>query len=185
MRRQVRGEPTPPSFAKYLLSQQESLGLSDDETAYLAGTIFGATSDAVPDGMIHVFLIAARYPDAQRKVQEELDAVIGHDRGLFTQSFTGMGLTETKFTAPTFADEDDLPQLQAFLLETYRWAPVATTGICSLPSSHVLPILKSIIGPAFPHRATKDIVWQNYVIPKGATVIANIWLGCSLLPCRS
>jgi len=135
MRRQVRGEQTPPSFAKYVLSQQESLGLSDDEAAYLVGTIFGTTSDTVPDGMIYVFLTAARYPDAQRKVQEELDAVIGQDRGLFPQSLAGMGLTEIKFTAPTFADEDDLPHLKAFLLETSRCAPVATIGICSLPSS--------------------------------------------------
>ena len=32
------------------------------------------------------------------------------------------------FLAPTFADEDELPQLNAFVLETFRWRPVTAGG---------------------------------------------------------
>ncbi|KAG6814894.1 hypothetical protein H0H93_013390, partial [Arthromyces matolae] len=48
-----------------------------------------------------------------------------------------------------------MPQLQAFVLETFRWRPVTAGG--------------------FPHKATRDIIWKEYVIPKGATVIGNVW----------
>jgi hypothetical protein len=40
-----------PSFAKYLLEEQPKLGLSDDELAYLAGSLFGAGSDSVSDSV--------------------------------------------------------------------------------------------------------------------------------------
>lgn len=33
----ARGEEVPQSFGKYLIEQQAFLGLSNDETAYLAG----------------------------------------------------------------------------------------------------------------------------------------------------
>lgn len=36
-----------PSFGKYLIERQQELGLSDDEVAYLAGSMFGAGSDTV------------------------------------------------------------------------------------------------------------------------------------------
>ena len=36
-----------PSFTTYLLEHQEEYGLSDDELAYLAGSMFGAGSDSV------------------------------------------------------------------------------------------------------------------------------------------
>ena len=36
-----------PSFGKYVLEQQAFYHLSDDEAAYLAGTMFGAGSDTV------------------------------------------------------------------------------------------------------------------------------------------
>lgn len=36
-----------PSFAAYLIENQERLGLSNDELAYLSGAIFGAGSDTV------------------------------------------------------------------------------------------------------------------------------------------
>ncbi|KAG1797149.1 cytochrome P450 [Suillus variegatus] len=57
--------------------------------------------------------------------------------------------------APTFNDSSSLPQLHAFLLETLRWRPIVRIG--------------------FPHRATKDILWRGYCIPKGATVYGCHW----------
>jgi cytochrome P450 len=57
--------------------------------------------------------------------------------------------------APTFQDSSSLPQLHAFLLEALRWRPIVRIG--------------------FPHRATKDILWKGYCIPKGATVYGCHW----------
>ncbi|KAG1797387.1 cytochrome P450 [Suillus plorans] len=57
--------------------------------------------------------------------------------------------------APTFQDSSSLPQLHAFLLEALRWRPIVRIG--------------------FPHRATKDIFWQGYCIPEGATVYGCHW----------
>ncbi|KAG2106201.1 cytochrome P450 [Suillus discolor] len=57
--------------------------------------------------------------------------------------------------APTFNDSSLLPQLHAFILEALRWRPVIQIG--------------------FAHRATKDILWQGYCIPKGATVYGCHW----------
>ncbi|KAK0471963.1 cytochrome P450 CYP1A5 [Armillaria novae-zelandiae] len=69
-------------------------------------------------------MAATCYPETQKKVQEELDVVIGKDR------------------PPTFADQDILPQTMS---------------------------------GGFPHKATRDIIWNNYCIPKGASVIGNVW----------
>ena len=51
------------------------------------------------------------YPEAQKKAQAELDAVIGPDR------------------LPTFEDRDSLPYVNALLKETIRWHPVLPLGI--------------------------------------------------------
>ncbi|KAL5527311.1 hypothetical protein ACEPAG_6102 [Sanghuangporus baumii] len=56
---------------------------------------------------------------------------------------------------PSFGDMDVLTSVTAFYLETFRWRPVSVGG--------------------FPHRATKDIIYGPYVIPEGATVIADHW----------
>ncbi|KIM47190.1 hypothetical protein M413DRAFT_440696 [Hebeloma cylindrosporum] len=133
----ARGDQIPDSFGKYVLEKQREFELSDDETAYLAGSMFGAGSDTTASAISIAVLAAACYPKAQAKVQEELDAVVGRER------------------APTFADQENLPQTMAFVLETYRWRPVSAGG--------------------FAHKATKDIIWENYLIPKGASVIGNVW----------
>jgi cytochrome P450 len=57
-----------------------------------------------------VVMAAAVFPDAQRRVQEELDLVLGPGK------------------APTFEDMKILPQTHAFVLETYRWRPVSVGG---------------------------------------------------------
>ncbi|KAG9310452.1 cytochrome P450 [Chiua virens] len=56
---------------------------------------------------------------------------------------------------PTFADWTALTELQAFILEALRWRPVNPFGA--------------------PRRASKDVFWNGYCIPAGATVFGNHW----------
>ena len=56
---------------------------------------------------------------------------------------------------PTLADQDDLPYISALIKEIYRW--------------HVpLPI-------SIPKASTEDDTYKGYRIPKGATVMENVW----------
>jgi cytochrome P450 len=56
---------------------------------------------------------------------------------------------------PTFADKPFLPRLEAFISEALRWRPLAPEGV--------------------PHRTTEDVIWENYRIPAGTTVIGSHW----------
>lgn len=99
---QIKGEHIEECFAKYLLEHQAQYDLSDDEVAYLAGGMFGAGADTVCRQSICFFgqcevhfhscisktasaisftiMAAACFPNAQAKVQEELDAIVGKER---------------------------------------------------------------------------------------------------------
>ncbi|KAG1769952.1 cytochrome P450 [Suillus placidus] len=109
-----------PSFARYLLENQSSHKLSDEEMAYLAGSLFGAGSDTTAVAIMYVVMASACYPKAQEKVQEQLDIVVGRDR------------------APTFDDYDFLPQIEAFMLECLRWRPVAALGFAHCASADIV-----------------------------------------------
>jgi cytochrome P450 len=137
--------------------------------------MFGTDGDSTASTITVSVVAAALHPEAQWKVQEELDAVIGRDRGTCTSSVVGTMLMGDGITAPTFADENDLPQLRAFILETFRWNPVVGGGGVLLALSPLFLMSNSTNFLGFPHKATEDIVWEDYVIPKGATVVGNIW----------
>ncbi|KAG1829919.1 cytochrome P450 [Suillus variegatus] len=137
VRRQMRDGTASPSFARFILEHQKQYQLEDKELGYLAGVMFGAGSDATASAITFMMMAAATHTDAQARVQEELDHVVGRTR------------------LPTFADQEMLPQVTAFMLESLRWRPVNIGG--------------------FPHRASKDVIWNNYLIPAGATVIGNHW----------
>lgn len=78
------------------------------------------------------------------------------------------------YVVPTFADQQTLPLVTAFALEALRWRPVNVGGtLASLTTLNASRLMPNQQGVA--HRATKDIVWNNYVIPEGATVIGNHW----------
>ncbi|KAG9313212.1 cytochrome P450 [Chiua virens] len=100
-----------PSFARMLLENVDEHQLTDVEMGHLAGGFYAAGSDTTASGITIMFMAAACYPDAQARVQKELDEVVGKDR------------------RPTFEDRDVLPQLQAFILEAARWIPVTPLGI--------------------------------------------------------
>ncbi|KAH7922012.1 cytochrome P450 [Leucogyrophana mollusca] len=99
-----------PSFVKTLLENGDTHQLSPDEMAYLAGTLFGAGSDTTASAITILIMAAACHPEAQARVQEEIDMVVGRER------------------LPSFDDEDSLPQLKAFAHEALRWRPIAPIG---------------------------------------------------------
>ena len=69
-----------PCFVSYILDKQHELGLNDDEIAYLCGSIFGAGSDTSASAITLCVMAAAVYPAAQKRVQKELDEVVGRSR---------------------------------------------------------------------------------------------------------
>ncbi|OJA12871.1 hypothetical protein AZE42_02902 [Rhizopogon vesiculosus] len=126
-----------PSFMKYMLENSNLYGLTEAEMAFLGGAFFGAGTDTTAVAICTVLMAAACFPEEQAKVHAELDAIVGRDR------------------APTIADLQFLPRLDAFISEALRWRPLAATG--------------------FAHRTTEDVIWENYCIPAGTTVLGNHW----------
>ncbi|KAG1854462.1 cytochrome P450 [Suillus subalutaceus] len=137
VRKQMREGTARPCFARFILEQQKQYQLEGKELGYVAGGMFAAGSDTSASAITVMMMAATIHTDAQARVQEELDSVVGRTR------------------LPTFDDQEMLPQVTAFMLESMRWRPVSLGG--------------------FAHRATKDIIWNNYLIPAGATVIGNHW----------
>ena len=111
--------------------------------------------------MIHWFYLAMMtHPEVQRKAQAEIDRVIGSDR------------------FPTLADQPDLPYVDALVKEVLRWNPVTPLGKSAVFPNHK-PWFRERLStggpPGVPHVVTTDDVYEGRFIPKGSTVIANIW----------
>jgi cytochrome P450 len=56
---------------------------------------------------------------------------------------------------PLMTDRQRLPYVEALFKEVLRWHPVVPLGV--------------------PHRLTQDDQWQEYTLPKGSTIIPNIF----------
>ncbi|KAG1908874.1 cytochrome P450 [Suillus fuscotomentosus] len=98
-----------PSFMCTLL-EQHGHQLSRTEMCYLGGTIFGAATDNISAAITIAILAAACHPEAQARVQEQLDTIVGRER------------------APSFEDVQRLTELHAFMHESLRWRPVVPLG---------------------------------------------------------
>lgn len=98
------------------------------------------------------------YPDVQRRAQEQLDSVVGTDK------------------LPNFGDRERLPYIEALVKEVLRWNPVTPLGMCLyflFNVANMKPSMTAYLGA--PHRLLEDDVHDGYFIPKGSSVIANIW----------
>lgn len=111
VREAVSGGDDAHCFTKYILQQQETYQLSDNEATFLAGAMFGAGSDTTADGISTFIMTMVTHPEVQKKAQEELDRVVGRNR------------------MPNFADQPDLVYITAIVREMMRWRTIIAGGL--------------------------------------------------------
>jgi cytochrome P450 len=98
-------------FAKTFLEKQSQYALSDEEGAYVIGTLFEAGSGTTAATMMSFCLAMCHYPEWQEKLQKEVDEWVGDTR------------------MPDFGDISSLPTVRAAAKEVLRWRPVTAGGV--------------------------------------------------------
>ncbi|KAJ3556657.1 hypothetical protein NM688_g1904 [Phlebia brevispora] len=99
------------SFAAKLLESEKSGLLSGLEAAWVAGTMFGAGSETTAAALSVFVLAMVLYPDAMKRAQAQIDAVVGRER------------------LPAFSDRRHLTYVEAIVREVHRWRPVGPLGV--------------------------------------------------------
>ncbi|XP_072484447.1 cytochrome P450 1A1 [Notamacropus eugenii] len=84
------------------LDENANVLLSEKKTVNSVVDIFGAGFDTVTTAISWSLMYLVAKPEIQKKIQEELDTVIGRDRW------------------PNLSDKPQLPYMEAFILETFR-----------------------------------------------------------------
>ncbi|KAJ7043052.1 cytochrome P450 [Mycena alexandri] len=102
----------------FTLDGQRMVENSDDDKAYLAqvvqataGTMYTAGTGTTVSALGTFILAMLAHPEAQKKAQAEIDAVVGQDR------------------LPDFDDEASLPYVAACMKESLRWKNVTPISI--------------------------------------------------------
>ena len=101
----------PQSWERDMIEQQEKFHLTDDEGAYLVGTLFEAGAGTTNIALQIWTLSIVHHPEWLQKMQNEIDSVCGEDR------------------LPTLEDMPALPITRAVLKEVMRWQPVFPDGV--------------------------------------------------------
>jgi cytochrome P450 len=80
----------------------------------VAGVFYLAAHDTTVAAVTSFCLAVLVYPEVQKRVQEELDRVVGRSR------------------LPEYSDKADLPYLDGVIRECFRWIPVVPQGECEI-----------------------------------------------------
>jgi cytochrome P450 len=111
--RQLRQGSAEPSYlSKLIESDKAPLTAEAEEVArWSAFALYTGGADTTVSSMGCFVLAMALYPEAQKKAQAEIDAVIGTSR------------------LPTSTDRTSLPYVDALIKEVLRWHPVTPMGV--------------------------------------------------------
>lgn len=113
--RQMAASNFTDSYVSKLIQQfkpEDAPLRAEDEEAIIwtAASLYGAAADTTIITLTIFTLAMIRYPEVQRKAQEEIDRVVGTGR------------------LPSFEDREKLPYLNALVKETQRYWPIAPMG---------------------------------------------------------
>ncbi|XP_021027325.1 cytochrome P450 1A2 [Mus caroli] len=111
--------------------------IPEEKIVNIVNDIFGAGFDTVTTAITWSILLLVTHPNVQRKIHEELDTVVGRDR------------------QPRLSDRPQLPYLEAFILEIYRYT--------------------SFVPFTIPHSTTRDTSLNGFHIPKERCIYINQW----------
>nr|BAL05144.1 cytochrome P450 [Phanerodontia chrysosporium] len=103
------------SFSSYLLQSEKPDPETEDCIRWAATSIFLGQSDTTTATLSWFTHAMVKFPEVQKKAQEEIGRVIGNDR------------------LPEIQDRDSLPYVNAIMKEIFRWQPI----ISMLPRSVV------------------------------------------------
>ncbi|KAL1857874.1 hypothetical protein Plec18170_003098 [Paecilomyces lecythidis] len=109
VRRMVDKGSETRSFTRTFIENQDTYQLSDDEGAYVVGTLFEAGSGTTAAAMMSLCLAMCHFPEWQTRMQAELDIQVG-------------------LRMPQFGDIPNLPTVRAVIKEVLRWRPVTAGG---------------------------------------------------------
>lgn len=99
-----------PCFCIDMARVQEKEGFSDDQAAYISGTLLEAGSDTTSSTLYGFVQAMVLFPEVAKKAQEELDRVVGKDR------------------LPEMSDEPNLQYIRGCVKESLRWMPTTVLG---------------------------------------------------------
>jgi cytochrome P450 len=105
----IKNEKIRPCFCEGMAEAQKAENFSDDQAAYISGTLLEAGSDTTSSTLYAFVLAMLLYPDIQKKAQEEIDKVTGE-------------------RLPTMEDAQALQYIRACIKETLRWMPTTILG---------------------------------------------------------
>ncbi|KEZ41967.1 Podospora anserina S mat+ genomic DNA chromosome 4, supercontig 4 [Scedosporium apiospermum] len=125
-------------FAQTLFDEKEKYNLTRREISSLTSNLFGAGADTSSSTLVTFMLACCVFREPMLKAQAELDAVIGPSR------------------SPHWDDSPNLPYVNAFVKEVFRWRSVAIIG-------------------GQPHAPTQDDTYKGWLIPAGTWVQGNVW----------
>ncbi|KAH6904896.1 cytochrome P450 [Coprinopsis sp. MPI-PUGE-AT-0042] len=100
-----------PSLVSSLVKRRNENKFTDREASWVAGVMVSAGAETTAAVMAWFFLAMTTNPEVQRKAQEEIDNVVGHDR------------------MPDFKDYESMPYVRAIVREILRWRPVDPIGL--------------------------------------------------------
>ncbi|KAF8560444.1 cytochrome P450 [Imleria badia] len=103
----------------------------------VAGISYAAGADTTVSALLSFILAMVVYPEVQRKIQQQLDDILGMQR------------------LPTLADRGKLPFIDCVVSECLRWNPVLPLGLV--------------------HLVSEDDEYGGYFIPKGTSILPNVW----------
>ncbi|KAL3459690.1 cytochrome P450 [Aspergillus heterothallicus] len=141
----IRNNNIKPCFCIGMYEAQKRDGFSDDQAAYISGTLLEAGSDTTSSTLYAFVQAMLLFPDVQRKAQEEIDHVVGPGR------------------LPVMDDLADLNYIRACMKETLRWMP--TTILGAVP--HAVTQDDEYMGYFIPKGAgVMNNVWGIHMDPK-------------------
>ncbi|KAL0580370.1 hypothetical protein V5O48_001615 [Marasmius crinis-equi] len=129
-------------------------GESEKIIRNVAATCYAAGADTVVSALSSLFLAIALNPEVQVKAQAQLDQVLGGRLPALTDRAQLPYIVSIAWIYPSFVAEmfEGLHMLRGKLL---RWNPVTPLGLA--------------------HYVSEEDEYRGYRIPKGTTVLPNVW----------